>query len=111
MDRAAGGRPIPGNRLTLLFDGPEIFPAMLERIARATRWIHLDSYIFRSDDTGRCFADALAERARAGVKVSILTDWVGSITTRRSLWRGLRKAGAVVRCFNPPQLLRLRRRR
>ncbi len=107
MDRAAGGRPIPGNRLTLLFDGPAIYPAMLDRIAKATRRIHLDSYIFRSDDTGRRFAEALAERARAGVQVRILTDWLGSITTRRSLWRSLRKAGAIVRCFNPPRLLRL----
>ena len=87
MNRAAGSRPIPGNRLTLLFDGPAIYPAMLERIAKATRWIHLDSYIFRSDATGRQFADALAERARAGVAVRILTDWVGSLTTRRSQWR------------------------
>ena len=108
MDRASGSRPIPGNRLTLLFDGPAIYPAMLERIAKATRWIHLDSYIFRSDETGRRFAEALAERARSGVRVRILTDWLGSVTTRRSLWRGLREAGASVRCFNPPQLLRLR---
>ena len=108
MDRAAGCRPIPGNQLTLLFDGPAIYPAMLERIAKATRWIHLDTYIFRSDETGRRFADALAERARAGVRVRILTDWVGSITTRRSLWRALRQAGASVRSFNPPQLLHLR---
>jgi cardiolipin synthase len=108
MDRAAGGRSIPGNRLTLLFDGPAIYPAMLERIAHATRWIHLDTYIFRSDDTGRLFAEALAERARAGVRVRILTDWVGSVTTRRSFWRMLRKAGALVRCFNPPRLLHLR---
>ncbi|HEV8195798.1 MAG TPA: phospholipase D-like domain-containing protein [Gemmatimonadales bacterium] len=107
MDRAAGSRPIPGNRLTLLFDGPAIYPAMLERIAKATRWIHLDSYIFRSDDTGRRFAEALAERARAGVRVRILTDWVGSLTTRPSLWRNLRKAGASVRSFNPPRLLHL----
>lgn len=108
LDRAAGGRPIPGNRLTLLFDGPEIFPAMLERIARATRRIHLDSYIIRSDATGRMFAAALAERARAGVKVRILTDWLGSLTTRRSFWRSLRRAGASVRFFNPPALLRIR---
>ncbi|HEU5217521.1 MAG TPA: phospholipase D-like domain-containing protein [Gemmatimonadales bacterium] len=107
MDRAAGSRPIPGNRLTLLFDGPAIYPAMLERIATAKHRIHLDSYIFRSDETGRRFADALIERARAGVRVRILTDWLGSVTTRRSLWRRLRQAGIGVRCFNPPRLLRL----
>ena len=108
MDRAAGGRPIPGNRVRLLFDGPEIYPAMLERIAGAERWIHLDSYIFRSDATGRRFADALIERAQAGVSVKILTDWLGSLTTRHRFWRKLRHAGIQVRWFGPPQLLQLR---
>ena len=109
MDRAAGSRPIPGNRVTLLFDGPQIYPAMLERIASAQHWIHLDSYIFRSDATGRRFADALLERARAGVSVRVLTDWVGSLATRRGFWRGLREAGISVRRFGPPRILPLRR--
>jgi cardiolipin synthase len=109
MDRAAGSRPIPGNKVTLLFDGPEVFPAMLERIAAARRWIHFDNYIIRSDATGMRFAEALIERARAGVAVRVLTDWIGSVTTRRSYWRRLRDAGISVRLYNPPQLLRLRR--
>lgn len=109
LDRAAGSRLIPGNQVKLLFNGPEIFPAMLERIAAAKRWIHLDSYIFRGDETGRRFADALIERASAGVQVRVATDWLGSATTRRKFWRRLRKAGAQIRMFNPPQLLRLRR--
>jgi cardiolipin synthase len=108
MDRAAGSRPIPGNRVTLLFDGPEVYPAMLERIAAARRWVHFDNYIIRSDATGRRFADALIERARAGVAVRVLTDWIGSMSTRRRYWRRLREAGVSVRIFNPPKLLRLR---
>lgn len=108
LDRAAGGRPIPGNRLTLLFDGPEVFPAMLERIAAATRWVHLDNYIIRGDATGQLVADALIERARAGVAVRVLADWIGSASTRRHYWRRLREAGVEVRLFNPPKLLRLR---
>ncbi|HTL04340.1 MAG TPA: phospholipase D-like domain-containing protein [Gemmatimonadales bacterium] len=109
MDRVAGSRPIPGNQVELLFDGPEIYPAMLERIAAARRWIHLDSYIIRSDATGRRFADALIERARAGVAVRVLTDWLGSLSTRRSYWRALREAGVAVRSFGSPSLLKLRR--
>jgi cardiolipin synthase len=108
MDRAAGSRPIPGNRVTLLFDGPEVYPAMLERIAAAERWVHFDNYIIRGDATGHRFADALIERARAGVPVRVLTDWIGSMSTRRSYWRRLREAGVSVRIFNPPKLLRLR---
>jgi len=108
MDRAAGSRPIPGNRVTLLFDGPEVYPAMLERIAAARRWVHFDNYIIRSDATGRRFADALIERARAGVAVRVLTDWIGSMSTRRRYWQRMREAGIAVRIFNPPKLLRLR---
>lgn len=108
MDRSAGSRPIPGNRVSLLFDGPEIYPAMLDRIAAARRWIHLDSYIIRSDATGRRFHEALVARARAGVRVKVVTDWLGSATTRRRYWRALREAGAEVRIFNPPQLIHLR---
>ncbi len=109
LDRATGGRAIPGNQVSLLFDGPEIFPAMLARIAAARRWIHFDSYIFRGDETGRRFADALIERARAGVSIRIVTDWLGSFTTRPRFWRRLRKAGVEIRIFNPPNLLRIRR--
>jgi cardiolipin synthase len=108
LDRAAGSRPIPGNRVALLFDGPEIFPAMLERIAAAKRTIHLDSYIFRSDATGKQFAELLIERARAGVAVRVLTDWLGSLSTRRAFWRRLRLAGAEVRLFGSPRVLKLR---
>ena len=108
MDRAAGGRPIPGNRVTLLYDGPQLYPAMLERIAAARRWVHFDNYIIRSDATGMLFADALIERARAGVAVRVLTDWIGSMSTRRSYWRRLREGGVSVRIYNPPNLLRLR---
>ncbi|MGQ0702267.1 MAG: phospholipase D-like domain-containing protein [Gemmatimonadales bacterium] len=108
MDRATGSRAIPGNQVTLLFDGPEIFPAMLTRIAAAERWVHLDSYIFRADDTGRRFLEALVERAHAGVAVRVLTDWIGSFMTMPRFWRGLRAAGGIVRNFNPPRLIQLR---
>ena len=86
MDRVAGGRPVPGNKVELLFDGPQVYPAMLERIAAAEHWIHLDNYIIRGDRTGRQFVDALAERARSGVRVRVLTDWFGSWTTKRRIW-------------------------
>ena len=106
MDRVAGGRPIPGNNVELLFDGPRVYPAMLERIAAARHWIHLDNYIIRGDRTGQGFIEALAERARSGVRVRVLTDWFGSWTTKRRLWEPLRAAGGEVRYFQPPALLR-----
>lgn len=109
MDRVAGGRPIPGNRVQLLYDGPEIFPAALEAIAGARRWIHLDNYIIRDDVTGRRFAEALMARARDGLQVRVLTDWLGSFGTGRRFWRDLRQAGVEVRFFGPPDLWNLRR--
>ena len=87
LDRAAGSRPIPGNGVTLLVDGTEAYPAMLDVIAGAERWIHFENYIIRSDATGWRFAEALEAKARAGVHVRVLADWFGSIGTHRACWR------------------------
>jgi cardiolipin synthase len=105
IDRAAGSRPIPGNDIKLLIDGPECYDAMLDIIATAQRRIHFENYIFRSDQIGWRFAEALASRAKSGVKVRVLYDWLGSMATRRKMWRYLRAAGVETRTFNPPSLL------
>ena len=107
ISRAAGSRPVPGNRVSVLADGPEVFPAMLEMISAADRWIHFENYIIRSDATGWRFAEALGRRARAGLRVSVLYDWLGSVTTSRRLWAWLRRQGVAVRAFNPPRLVDL----
>jgi cardiolipin synthase len=107
LNRAAGARPIPGNRVSLLVDGPAAYDAMLGQIAGARQWIHLENYIIRDDRTGRRFADALCARARDGVTVRVLYDWLGSINTSRRYWRDLARAGVEVRCFNPPHLVQV----
>lgn len=109
LDRVSGGRPIPGNRVRLLHDGPAVYPAMLAQIASAERWVHFDNYIIRDDHTGRQFGEALAAKARAGVRVRVLTDWLGSLSTGRRYWRELRRAGVEVRQFGSPDLWNLRR--
>jgi cardiolipin synthase len=101
LNRAAGGRPIPGNRVELLIDGHDAYAAMLDLIARASRWIHFENYIIRSDSEGWRFAEALAARAREGLPVRVLYDAVGSMFTSRKLWRFLRGAGIEVRVFHP----------
>jgi cardiolipin synthase A/B len=101
INRAAGGRPIPGNHVELLIDGPDTYTAMLDLIARASRWIHFENYIIRSDTEGWRFAEALAVRAREGIPVRVLYDGIGSMFTSRKLWRFLRRAGAEVRSFHP----------
>lgn len=101
INRAAGGRPVPGNRVELLIDGPNAYQAMLDVIAGATRWIHFENYIIRSDAAGWRFAERLAERAREGVRVRVLYDWIGCFYTSRKLWRHLRAHGVEVRAFHP----------
>ncbi len=104
MSRASASRRIDGNRLTLQFDGPHAFDAWLEAIARAERFIHFENYILRDDSVGRSFRDALVERARAGVQVRVVHDWVGCWATGRRYWRPYREAGVEVRAFNPPSI-------
>ena len=101
LDRASAARLIPGNHVRHIPDSPAALDAMLELIARARRTIHFENYIIRSDHTGRRFATALSERARAGVSVRIVYDALGSLGTRSRFWKGLRAAGAEVRAFRP----------
>lgn len=103
--RMAGAPARAGNRVDLLQDAAENYPAWLEAIASARAWVHFESYIIHDDAVGRQFAEALAEKARSGVVVRVLYDWLGSRGLRPNrLWRMLRSAGVDVRCFNPPRL-------
>jgi cardiolipin synthase len=101
--RASGADPIDGNAVRLLRDAAENFPAWLDAIRGARRLILFESYIFGNDAVGREFAAALADRARAGVAVYVLYDWLGSLGARPP-WKPLVAAGAHVRSFNPPHL-------
>jgi len=74
---------------------------MLEMIASAQRTVHFENYIIRNDDTGRRFAAAWAQRARAGVHVRVLYDAFGCLGTRGRYWRELRSNGVDVRPFRP----------
>lgn len=106
FSRAAGAPLVGGNRVRLLRDGREHYPAFLDAIAGARRCIHLESYIINDDRIGRIFAEALTDRARAGVRVRVLCDWVGTVgKASRRFWRYLRDAGVEVRFFNPPHLV------
>ncbi len=100
--RAAGAALTPGNSVRILEDARENFPAWLDAIRAAKRSIFFESYIFSDDAVGREFVSALAERARAGLKVRLIYDWLGT-WARRSLFAPLIKAGAEVREFNPPR--------
>jgi cardiolipin synthase len=103
--RIAAAPLVPGNTVRLLRDATENYPAWLEAIDGARDTIHFESYIIHEDDIGRRFAGALADRARAGVRVRLIYDWLGALGhASRRLWRRLGEAGVEVRCFNPPRL-------
>jgi cardiolipin synthase len=101
LDRASAARLIPGNKVRHIPDSPAALDAMLALIAGARSSVHFENYIIRDDRTGRRFGDALAERARGGVRVHVLYDALGSVGTGWRFWRELRRSGAEVRSFGP----------
>jgi cardiolipin synthase len=105
LSRVAGAALVEGNAVRLLRNAAENYPAWLEAIASAKRRIHFENYIIDADEVGRVFADALAAKAREGVAVRVLYDWMGAFgRTPAQYWSELRAAGVEVRCFNPPAL-------
>ena len=98
---------VPGNDIRLLKDAAENYPAWLEAIGSAERYIHFESYIIHDDEQGRLFADALIAKAREGVRVRIIYDWVGGFgKTSSRFWKRLAEGGVEIRCYNPFDFLR-----
>ena len=97
------GPPIlDGNRFEALYNGDRIFPPMLEAIRGAQHSITFETYIYWSGDIGKAFAEALAERAKAGVKVHVLLDWVGSAKIDARFLQQMEDAGVQIRKFHKP---------
>jgi len=92
---------LPGNRITPLQNGDEIFPAMLEAIRGARSTINFETYIYWSGQIGAEFATALEERARAGVKVHVMLDWAGSGKMDSKILDALKQSGAQVQRYHP----------
>ena len=105
FSRAAGAPLIPGNNVRLLKDAGENYPAWLTAIRAAKHHVHFECYIIHEDQAGETFADALIAKAREGVQVRLIYDWMGALAkTSHQFWKSLRSAGVDVRCFNPPRL-------
>jgi cardiolipin synthase len=103
---------VGGNRLTLLRNGVEYFPALVQAIDAARNEIFLETYIFADDETGSLVADALARAAARGVAVRLLLDGFGSRDFAPRFRAALRGAGAEVLVFRPERgPWRLRRAR
>jgi phosphatidylserine/phosphatidylglycerophosphate/cardiolipin synthase-like enzyme len=75
---------------------------MLELIETAERTVCLEGYIFRRDEVGQQFADALIAAAQRGLNVRLLVDWIGRMGTPHSFFQTMARSGVEVRIFNPP---------
>ncbi len=97
-----GNAMVGGNRVRLLCNGDEIFPAMTDAIRAAKSSVDLESYIFVNDRAGRLFADALIDAAKRGVQVRLLVDAIGG--RLGSLGEEMERAGVRVRTYRPIRL-------
>jgi cardiolipin synthase len=98
-----------GSHFDVLTNATQFYPAMLEAIAQARHSINMECYIFRPDDTGRKFMNALMERARAGVIVTLVVDAIGSFRFGLSGIREMRAAGCRVELYQRFTWFRLAR--
>ncbi len=100
-EQATGAPLIPGNKVTLLFDGPATMRDMMAAAREARSSINLETYIFDQDPIGLQFAELLMEKRRQGVIVNIIADGVGTLATPKEFFERLRAAGVNVVIFNP----------
>ncbi len=107
IDRACGSRAIPGNAVTYMADGPELFSRLEALLDGAKHRVHFENYIMRDDDTGRRIADRLEAAAGRGVEVKVLYDQLGCRGTSRRYFRKMARSGVEVRAFNPMNPIRL----
>ncbi len=101
MGSLLGPALLPGNRTAALLNGDQIFPAMLSAIRDARESITFETYIYWSGEIGNQFTAALTERARAGVKVHLLLDWVGSGKIDSDDLTTMTDAGVEVERYHP----------
>ncbi len=102
--------PIPGNKIVLLHNGDEIFPALLEAIRTAKRSINFETFLFHSGTVGGQFRDALCERAQSGVIVRVLLDGIGSGSKLEDEdVETMKKAGCQFAYFHPTRAWRFDR--
>jgi len=104
------GPPIlEGNKVEALINGDQIFPAMLTAIRQAEKSINLETYIYWSESIGTEFSEALSERARAGVKVHVMLDFMGSMKMDNALVDKMKEAGVRVQRYHKPVWWKLAR--
>ncbi|MBQ0986976.1 cardiolipin synthase B [Streptomyces sp. F63] len=102
LERLLGIAATEGNELVPLRNGDRIFPAMLEAIRSAEHTVDMMTFVYWRGEIARRFAEALSERARAGVRVRLLLDGFGSRPIEKDLLEMMDRAGAQVAWFRRP---------
>ncbi|MYN02030.1 cardiolipin synthase [Pseudoduganella sp. DS3] len=102
LEEAATGVPlIAGNKVQLLFDGPQTMAEMMKAIAAARNHINFETYIFDQDELGEQFADLLVQKQREGVVVNVIYDSVGTLGVPQAFFDRMREGGVRLIAFNP----------
>jgi cardiolipin synthase A/B len=102
MSERVSRRPLMvGNRITMLKNGEEAYPRMIEAIRKAERFVYLATYIFDDDQAGRDFVEALKGAQERGVTVRVLIDGLGAAQAVGGVKRLLKKAGVRYAWFLP----------
>jgi len=109
MESVLAPATVGGNKITAFINGDRFFPAMLDAIGSAKHTITFETFIYWQGEIGRRFAEALCERARAGVKVHILLDWLGSKKLDADSIQEMKEAGVEVERYHPLRWYNLRR--
>src|SRR4030066_1656994 len=101
IERMSQGKFSSATHIQLLWKGNESFDTIFDAIKEAKRFICLQFYIFKDDETGRALSELLKEKSRQGVKVFLLYDHFGSFGTPISFWKEMRRAGIPIRASHP----------
>ena len=110
MGQLLGPPLVGGNKVTALHNGSEIFPAMLDAIRSAERSICFENFVWWHGRISKRFAEALAEKVRAGVKVHFLQDAMGCDDVRGPDIQFMRKAGVEIEIYRFLHLTRINQR-
>jgi cardiolipin synthase len=105
MAGVTGMPVVDGNRVDIYNNGDEFYPAMLEAIESARLSVTMEQYIFWHGEVGRRFAEAFAEKARAGVSVKLLLDAIGSATLGSDIFKILEAGGCQTRVVSSHSLV------
>jgi cardiolipin synthase len=101
LETVSDSRLQPNNKIQVIANGENFYPAELAAIAQAKHSVNVEAYIFHKGEVTKRFVDALAERARNGVKVKMVIDAVGSTSTNKGYFKPLTDAGGEVNWYHP----------